>query len=211
MNQDSACAKALDNLEKGAVQSSPTASDLRQQNPSAAHPGNGANDTHNPDRAQAAEPVLGTEDINHILGNKPAATGLHPNFVEARKRTQFKPGQSGNPGGRRRARMGDGLEDILSTVHQGDVLQRTYEDLINFALVHKGMGGDISAIRMVYERRDGKVGPAAAAVDRADRLDEIVRALQGEPEALDRVLGEDRCSQLDAVEKEKAEKKGGNS
>lgn len=184
----------MNNMAGVAAESAPTQPVASRQDPSVAEPRYAGNDTaHTGEHAgkQSAEPTLCTADINDIMANKPSAGAahLHPNFVAARKKTQFKPRQSGNPGGRRRSRMAETLAEQLSTVHEGDPLHRTYEELVARALVLKGVGGDVAAIRVTFDRRDGKVGPGAAVASQTDRLAEVVRAIQGDPEALHAVLG----------------------
>jgi hypothetical protein len=70
----------------------------------------------------------------------------------------FKPGHSGNPGGRpKKLPITDALRRILS----GHVPARTPkkangEDLVALALIKKAVGGDLRAIAEIADRTEGK-------------------------------------------------------
>ncbi|MBA3915389.1 MAG: hypothetical protein H0X25_16355 [Acidobacteriales bacterium] len=152
----------------------------------------------NPDRAcrtnDHAKPELTLEDLASIAPPQNQASAenakqperLHPNFVAARAKTQFKPGQSGNPGGRRKPIMRDMLLELGFSEHARDPQGRTYLELASVAVFLTAIKGSVSAYRELCDRIDGKCSPLQASSDSADRLDELVKALQTPQEEEDK-------------------------
>lgn len=70
--------------------------------------------------------------------------------------TQFKPGQSGNPKGRPRKRP---LSDLLAEklVETADGADAPWDDRLVMALLTTAVGGDVAALKEVFNRLEGKV------------------------------------------------------
>lgn len=144
-----------------------------------------------PDQAQTVdrhlEPEVTLEDLDSISpaqnpvaeeDKAPTRPRLHPHFEAARVDSQFKPGQSGNPGGRRKPIIRDFLVKQAMTVHAHDSKGRTYLELATNAVFLSAIGGSVPAFRELSDRLEGKTAPWQPTYDPADRLDEIVRAIQ---------------------------------
>ena len=79
--------------------------------------------------------------------------------------TPFKPGQSGNPGGRPKTKpFRDALRRAVEAA--GDDTQRL--DMVALALYSKALEGDVSAIKEVADRLDGKVPQGIIGGDEDD-------------------------------------------
>ena len=73
------------------------------------------------------------------------------------KGTQFKPGQSGNPGGRPKvAPHSNACRDILSKPVPADTENRTYAQVIAQTLADRAIGGDLHAAREIADRAEGR-------------------------------------------------------
>jgi len=70
----------------------------------------------------------------------------------------FRPGQSGNPGGRpKKLPITDALRRILSRrIPAKDPRTAIGEDLVAFALIRKAVKGDLRAIAEIADRTEGK-------------------------------------------------------
>jgi hypothetical protein len=68
-------------------------------------------------------------------------------MTERKKDTRFKPGQSGNPGGRPSAGLGKNRADLVTAWEGEPGTQGIREKLLEMA-----RGGDMAAIRLVAER-----------------------------------------------------------
>jgi hypothetical protein len=103
------------------------------------------------------------------------------------RETQFKPGQSGNPGGRPR---GASLTKLISGLlekeeFQGSSLEgRKVADALASVIVTKAIEGDYRFVELVMNRIDGKV-PNQIAINTHD-ITELVRGfLLGKADATD--------------------------
>lgn len=66
----------------------------------------------------------------------------------------FKPGQSGNPGGRpKRTRLTDALLAQLAELDKGE---ETTAEAVARALIRQALGGNVQAIREIADRTEGK-------------------------------------------------------
>ena len=80
--------------------------------------------------------------------------GPHPNVGAA---TQFKPGQSGNPGGRpKKSPLADACRELLNNPVPEDPSGRTYAEAIAEQLAERALAGDIRAVREIADRAEGK-------------------------------------------------------
>jgi hypothetical protein len=71
--------------------------------------------------------------------------------------TRWKPGQSGNPGGRpKRMPLTDVTREKLPQKIPDDPQGRTYAEAIVDKLIAMAIGGDIAAIRELHDRAEGK-------------------------------------------------------
>jgi hypothetical protein len=83
---------------------------------------------------------------------------------EALRRNLWKPGQSGNPGGRPKKLTGP-LEEFLSRRVPHDMQKRQYVDLLIESMVKRAIAKSDPLIKEIFERVEGHVpnDPAAAA------------------------------------------------
>jgi hypothetical protein len=73
------------------------------------------------------------------------------------KATQFKPGQSGNPGGRpKTAPLSQACRDLLASSVPDDSQGRTYAEAIAEKLAQKALAGDIRAAQELADRAEGR-------------------------------------------------------
>jgi hypothetical protein len=75
--------------------------------------------------------------------------------------TRFKPGESGNPGGRpKTAPLSQACRELLGQSIPGDPGQRTYAEAIAQTLVEKALKGDIRAAQELGDRVEGRARQA---------------------------------------------------
>lgn len=83
------------------------------------------------------------------------------NPVPRSEATQWKPGQSGNPGGRpKSAPLAEACRELLNSPKPGDRLHRTYAQIIAAKLAAKAMRGDVESARELANRAEGKARQA---------------------------------------------------
>jgi hypothetical protein len=83
--------------------------------------------------------------------------------------TQFKPGRSGNPGGRpKRKLITECFQRILEKPVPGDDKGRTYADQIAFAIVSEAINGNVRAAIEIADRVEGRAKQALEIVDDVD-------------------------------------------
>ena len=75
----------------------------------------------------------------------------------------FKPGQSGNPGGRPKKPMVDRMLQEALTKNDCETAKAIAEQLIN-----KAKRGQLAAIKLIAERTEGKPGRNAAEAEQKD-------------------------------------------
>jgi len=91
---------------------------------------------------------------------------------------KFKPGQSGNPGGRpKRGPLTDAYERALSQLIPGDKEGRTIADLIAAALVKQAAKGNLAAVRELADRVEGKAVQPVQPVEKDDESNVIHRVV----------------------------------
>lgn len=77
--------------------------------------------------------------------------------VRGDEATRWKPGQSGNPGGRpKRTPLIDACREVLNQLMPGDAKGRTYARAIAEKLATKAVEGDIRAAQELADRAEGK-------------------------------------------------------
>lgn len=70
---------------------------------------------------------------------------------------RFKPGQSGNPGGRpKTASLSKAYRNVLDSSLPNDADRRTYAEAIAQTLVTRAMKGDVSAAKELADRTEGR-------------------------------------------------------
>jgi len=78
--------------------------------------------------------------------------GFSKEFIE----NQWKPGQSGNPGGKAKGQsLTAVLRELLNEIPKGDTAK--LKERIVKALLDKALKGDTKALDLIFERSDGKV------------------------------------------------------
>jgi hypothetical protein len=71
--------------------------------------------------------------------------------------TRWKPGQSGNPGGRpKSAPLSQACREVLALPVPGDPQGRTYAEMIAATLAGKAVEGDIKAAQELADRAEGR-------------------------------------------------------
>jgi hypothetical protein len=71
--------------------------------------------------------------------------------------TRWKPGQSGNPGGRpKKTPLADACREVLALPVPDDAEGRTYAKAIAQSLAQKALAGDIRAAQELADRAEGK-------------------------------------------------------
>src|SRR5262249_6157155 len=79
---------------------------------------------------------------------------------------RFKPGQSGNPGGRpRTAKVSEACRDKLASFIPGDAEGRTYAEGIADKLVQLALRGDIRAAQELADRAEGRPSQMAPSAE----------------------------------------------
>jgi hypothetical protein len=87
-------------------------------------------------------------------GAKKLNGGIDPSVGEA---TRFKPGESGNPGGRPRiAKLSEACRAKLGALVPDDAEGRTYAEAIAEKLVQLALKGDIRAAQELADRWEGR-------------------------------------------------------
>jgi hypothetical protein len=84
---------------------------------------------------------------------------------------RFKPGQSGNPGGRPKKQVTAALERELNNLVPGDSEKRTWLQLMVQGAIKKAVKGDMKAFAEIIDRLEGKAmqahelsGPGGGAI-----------------------------------------------
>jgi hypothetical protein len=90
---------------------------------------------------------------------------------------RFKPGQSGNPGGRPKDKpVTDALRRLIVRRVPNDAEHRTYAEVLAQALVHAALKGKTEAAREVLDRVEGRLPHSVAAI-----VDSAQESLAEEP------------------------------
>ncbi len=71
-------------------------------------------------------------------------------------KTQFKPGESGNPSGRPPSLLSDAYKGLLEQVVEGDAKKRTYAQLIAEGQARAAVKGSTNAAKEIADRTEGK-------------------------------------------------------
>ena len=105
---------------------------------------------------------------------------------------RWQKGQSGNPAGRpRSAVLSDAYRRMLAEADPEDEQGRTRAEVIAEQMYLKAKGGDVSAMREIADRVEGKARQNITFPDK--EKDRIERAIQG-------VMEESGCSREEAIE-----------
>jgi hypothetical protein len=84
--------------------------------------------------------------------------------------TRWKPGQSGNPGGRpKTAPLSQACREVLALLVPGDAEGRTYAQKIAAALAEKAADGDIRAAQELGDRAEGRARQSIEIENTAQR------------------------------------------
>lgn len=87
--------------------------------------------------------------------NRRKTGGQNP--VRGSEATRWKPGQSGNPGGRpKTAPLSQACREVLARPLPGDTAGRTYAEAIAEKLAEKALKGDIRAAQEIGDRAEGR-------------------------------------------------------
>jgi hypothetical protein len=99
------------------------------------------------------EPALFLQSRN----SRSRSSGIVRKKAEWLKPHHFKPGQSGNPGGRPPKPITDALTELANEVVPGDKLKRTYAQKATQAVWDKATKGDVRSFEVIADRIEGKV------------------------------------------------------
>lgn len=92
---------------------------------------------------------------------------------------RFKPGRSGNPGGRpKMGSLSRACRELLERVVPGDRQERTYAQAIADRLGELALKGHGPSIRELGDRAEGRVGPSAIAISSVSVLEDAPMGLQ---------------------------------
>ena len=131
---------------------------------------------------------------------------------------QWKPGQSGNPGGRpKKTPLSDACREILDSPVPKDKSGRSYAQVIAEKLAKKARAGNISAAKEIADRAEGKArqamelsGPEGGPLDIQNMTDEELKKRLEElrvkdDESLTEEELDKRIEELRAKRKERSE------
>jgi len=91
-----------------------------------------------------------------VLPENRRKTGRN-NPVPRSEPTRWKPGQSGNPGGRpKSAPLSQAARELLNSPVPNDSEGRTYAQLVVWKLAKQALRGDVAAARELGDRAEGK-------------------------------------------------------
>jgi predicted transcriptional regulator len=113
------------------------------------------------------------------------------------KETQFKPGQSGNPGGRPRTSvLSAAIRRKLAEIDETDPQQRTFGQIIAEKAIDDAINGDArqrnEARRFLADRAEGKPHQSVSlSTDRRDMIEREVDRIVEEAEGLGEVVTRD--------------------
>jgi hypothetical protein len=101
--------------------------------------------------------------------NRRGKKEIHPAMV----RYQFKPGHSGNPGGRPR-KLTNMLDQLLATRRPGDKRHRTYAQALIEAALNRAIAKSDVLAKEIFDRIEGRVGPVENDIQRQPGVRVIV-------------------------------------
>jgi Family of unknown function (DUF5681) len=114
------------------------------------------------------------KDINSAENRRKTGTP-----IPGSEATRFKPGQSGNPGGRpKMAALSRACRELLAVPLPDDPQGRTYAEAIAEALARKALAGDIRAAQELGDRAEGRARQAIEIEH--TRLREAFERMSGE-------------------------------
>jgi hypothetical protein len=102
--------------------------------------------------------------------------------LEAHK---FKPGQSGNPKGRPKSiTLSEAYRKMLATVDESDPLKRTRAEILAEQMYIKASSGDVSALREIADRVEGKARQTIAlTVEKREQLEQAITGIMRDCES----------------------------
>jgi Family of unknown function (DUF5681) len=137
------------------------------------------------------------------LNRKQSESSIQPQNgkpVRGDEATRWKPGQSGNPGGRpKRTPLIDACREVLSQLVPGDAKGRTYAQAIAEKLAAKAVEGDIRAAQELADRAEGKARQTLQIVRRLQhRKDQLQWKPQWKEKGPSRAMNheQDACPSL---------------
>lgn len=104
-----------------------------------------------PTQGNVARTVAGGESTAKSKAKKGG-----PGNPEKIKPYQWKPGESGNPGGRVKNPLSDALRQRLTVLIPNDKERRDWAAATMQSLVNEGVKGNINAIALMFDRLEGK-------------------------------------------------------
>jgi hypothetical protein len=113
-------------------------------------------------------------------GNNRAKVGRGLPPVE----TRFKPGQSGNPKGRPKSiTLSEAYRKMLSQVDETDPERRTRAEVLAEQMYIKASSGDVSALREIADRVEGKARQTIAlSVEKREQLEQAISGIMRDAE-----------------------------
>lgn len=110
--------------------------------------------------------------------------------------TRFKPGQSGNPKGRPKSiTLSEAYRKMLAQVDETDELKRTRAEVLAEQMYSKAKSGDVSALREIADRVEGKPRQTLAlSVEKREQLEQAIAGIMRDAE-----LAGEPCSREEAI------------
>lgn len=90
--------------------------------------------------------------------------------------TRFKPGQSGNPKGRPKSiTLSEAYRRELAKVDPNDPERRSFAEVLAEQMIIKAMSGDVSALRELGDRTEGKARQSIAlSMEKREQLEQAI-------------------------------------
>jgi predicted transcriptional regulator len=98
--------------------------------------------------------------------------------------TRWKPGQSGNPKGRPKSiTLSEAYRKMLSQVDETDPERRTRAEVLAEQMYIKASSGDVSALREIADRVEGKARQTIAlSVEKREQLEQAISGIMRDAE-----------------------------
>jgi len=123
-------------------------------------------------------------------GDKKVGKGLPP------VATRFKPGQSGNPKGRPKSiTLSEAYRRELAKVDPNDSEGRSFAEVLAEQMIVKARGGDVSALRELGDRTEGKARQSISlSMEKREQLERAVDGIMRDAE-----LAGEPCTRAEAI------------
>lgn len=105
----------------------------------------------------------------------------HADLIERTKDGRFRPGESGNPGGKPKTKtLSKAYRQRLEEVNPADPAGRSYAECIAETLVKLAVKGNVQACIELADRVEGKIKLAVAGPEEDDFAEKSIEELESE-------------------------------